>query len=154
MNDMPHRDMDKFVFQMLPYSYLDARNNSESRKKYTDTPMWNSTLSDRIAPMTNVDRNASSYFWYSPVETDDFSIFPSSYIETAEFDCLHDDGILFAKELKMAGVEVELNETKGTMHGYDIMRKASVSLASMEKRIAFMKDYLEQKTEICNKNSN
>ena len=37
------------------------------------------------------------------------------------------------------------------MHGYDIMRKASVSSASMEKRIAFMKDYLEQKTEISNK---
>ena len=134
----------KFVFQMLPYPYLDARNNSESCKKYTDTPMWNSTLSDRITPMTNVDRSDPSYVWYSPVETDDFSIFPPSYIETAEFDCLHDDGILFAKELKAAGVEVMLNETNGTMHGYDIMRKASVSLASMEHRITFMKGHFEQ----------
>ena len=109
--------------------------------------MWNSTLSDRITPMTNVDRSDPSYVWYSPVETDDFSIFPPSYIETAEFDCLHDDGILFAKELKAAGVEVMLNETNGTMHGYDIMRKASVSLASMERRIAFMKEHFEQRTE-------
>ena len=136
----------RFVFQMLPYPYLDARNNSESCKKYTDTPMWNSTLSSRITPMTKVDRNAPSYIWYSPVETDDFSIFPPTYIETAEFDCLHDDGILFAEELQLAGVEVELNETKGTMHGYDIMRKASVSLDSMKRRIAFMKCHLEQRT--------
>lgn len=78
------------------------------------------------------------------METDDFGIFPPTYIETAEFDCLHDDGILFAKELKAAGVEVMLNETNGTMHGYDIMRKASVSLASMEQRITFMKGHFEQ----------
>lgn len=83
---------------------------------------------------------------YSPVETNDFSIFPPAYIETAEFDCLHDDGILFAEELKAAGAAVELNETKGTMRGYDIMRKASGSLDSMKRRIAFMKGRLEQKT--------
>jgi len=45
----------KFGFQMLPYSFLDARNNSESCKKFTDTPMWNSMLSSRITPMTKVD---------------------------------------------------------------------------------------------------
>ena len=81
------------------------------------------------------------------METDDFGFFPPTYIETAEFDCLHDDGIFFAEELKAAAVAVELNETKGTMHGYDIMRKASVSLASMERRIAFMKEHFEQRVE-------
>ena len=38
----------KFRFQMLPYPFLDARNESESCKRFTDTPMWNSSLSDRI----------------------------------------------------------------------------------------------------------
>ena len=47
----------KFRFQMLPYPYLDARNESESCKRFTDTPMWNSSLSDRIGPMTKVDKN-------------------------------------------------------------------------------------------------
>ena len=108
-----------------------------------DTEIY-STLSDRIAPMTKVNRNDPSYVWYSPVETNDFSIFPPTYIETAEFDCLHDDGILFAEKLKTDGVEVVLNETKGTMHGYDIARKASASLASMEQRIAFMNIYFKR----------
>jgi len=129
----------KFRFQMLPYPFLDARNNSESAKKYTDTPMWNSSLSDRIAPMTKVDRNNPNYFYYSPVEAENFEELPPAYIETAEFDCLHDDGILYAKLLRKTGISVQLNETKGTMHGFDIVMNAPTTLAAMEKRINFMK---------------
>lgn len=132
----------RFAFQMLAYPYLDATSSSESYRKFTDTPMWNSALSSRITPMTRVDKNHPSYLWYSPVEADDFSYFPPAYIETAEFDCLHDDGILFAQKLRSAGIEVLLNETKGTMHGYDIVTGASVSRDSMEKRIDFMKGHL------------
>ena len=129
----------KFRFQMLPYPYLDARGNSESCKRFTDTPMWNSSLSDRISPMTRVDKNDPNYVWYSPVEADSFEGLPPAYIETAEFDCLHDDGILYAQLLREAGIEVTLNETKGTMHGFDIAAKAPTTLAAMSKRIDFMK---------------
>ena len=129
----------KFRFQMLPYPFLDARNTSESCKRFTDTPMWNSSLSNRIGPMTKVDKNDPHYMWYSPVEADSFEGLPPAYIETAEFDCLHDDGILYAGHLRAAGIEVTLNETKGTMHGFDIATKAPTTLAAMEKRIAFMK---------------
>ena len=71
----------------------------------------------------------------------DFSKLPPAYIETAEFDCLHDDGILYSEKLRMAGVEVTLNETKGTMHGFDIMQKASITKAALEARISFMKKW-------------
>lgn len=129
----------KFTFQMLPYPFLDARNNSDSCKKYTDTPMWNSTLSCRIAPMTKADRNNQNYVYYSPVEAESFEGLPPAYIETAEFDCLHDDGILYAEKLRAAGIEVTLNETKGTMHGFDIMQKAKTTQKALAARIAFMK---------------
>ena len=129
----------KLRFQMLPYPFLDARNESQSAKRFTDTPMWNSRLSDRIGPMTKVDKNDPNYVWYSPVEADRFEGLPPAYIETAEFDCLHDDGVLYADLLKKAGIEVILNETKGTMHGFDIATKAPTALAAMSKRIAFMK---------------
>lgn len=129
----------RFLFAMLPYPFLDARNNSASCKKYTDTPMWNSTLSDRIEPMTKVPKDHPSYVWYSPVEAKDHSVLPPAYIETAEFDCLHDDGVLFAGLLKKAGVPAVLNETKGTMHGYDIVTRSPLAKAAMERRIAFMK---------------
>ena len=58
-------------------------------------------------------------------------------------DCLHDDGILYAKKLREAGVEVTLNETKGTMHGFDIMQKAETTKAALAARIAFMKKVFE-----------
>lgn len=129
----------KFRFQMLPYPYLDARGNSESCQKFTDTPMWNSSLSDRIAPMTKVEKNSPNYVYYSPVEAERFDGLPPAYIETAEFDCLHDDGTFYAKLLQKAGVPVTLNETRGTMHGFDIAQKAPTTLAAIEQRIAFMK---------------
>lgn len=129
----------KFRFQMLPYPFLDARNTSLSAKRFTDTPMWNSSLSDRIGSMTKVDKNDPNYIWYSPVEAGCFEGLPPVYIETAEFDCLHDDGILYADLLRTAGIDVTLNETKGTMHGFDIATKAPTTLAAMEQRIAFMK---------------
>lgn len=131
----------KFVFQMLPYPYLDARNNSESNKKYTDTPMWNSSLSERIAPMTKVDKNNPNYVYFSPVEAENFEGLPPAYIETAEFDCLHDDGILYAAKLRAVGIDVTLNETKGTMHGFDIVQNASITKSALKSRISFMKKW-------------
>ena len=129
----------KYRFQMLPYPFLDARNESESAKRFTDTPMWNSSLSHRIGPMTKVDKGDPNYVWYSPVESESFVDLPPAYIETAEFDCLHDDGILYADLLQKACIDVTLNETKGTMHGFDIATKAPTTLAAMEQRISFMK---------------
>jgi len=129
----------KFRFQMLPYPFLDARNNSESCKRFTDTPMWNSSLSSRIAPMTKVDRSSANYIWYSPVEAENYEGLPPAYIETAEFDCLHDDGILYADLLRKANIAVELNETAGTMHGFDIAKKTRITLAAMRRRIDYMK---------------
>ena len=132
------------AFQMIPYPFLDARNNSDSCKKFTDTPMWNSTLSERIGPMTAVDRSNPSYLYYSPVEAESFDGLPPAYIETAEFDCLHDDGILYAKKLREAGISVTLNETEGTMHGFDIMQKAPTTLKVLKERVSFMKKYFYQ----------
>lgn len=129
----------RFTFQMLPYPFLDARNNSDSCKKFTDTPMWNSSLSNRITPMTKADKSRPDYVYYSPVEADSFEGLPPAYIETAEFDCLHDDGILYADLLRKAGMEVVLNETKGTMHGYDIVQRSPITKASLEARVRFMK---------------
>lgn len=102
--------------------------------------MWNSKLSARIAPMTKADASSPDYVYYSPVEAESFEGLPPAYIETAEFDCLHDDGILYAEKLRLTGIQVTLNETKGTMHGFDIMQKAKTTQLAIEARIRFMKE--------------
>ncbi len=135
-----------FRFQMLPYPFLDMRGVSESNRKHTDTPMWNSTLSKRIGPMVKVDKEDAFYVYYSPVEAESFAGLPTAYIEPAEFDCLHDDGILYAEKLQEAGVAVTVNETKGTMHGFDIKQKAPTSIEAVSARVAFMRKIFEQKS--------
>ena len=129
----------RFRFQMLPYPFLDMRGESDSNKKYTDTPMWNSTLSQRIGPIIQVDKSKPSYVYHSPVEAESFEGLPPAYIETAEFDCLHDDGILYAELLRGAGIAVEVNETKGTIHGFDIKQKAPTTLEALSARVAFVR---------------
>ena len=64
---------------------------------------------------------------------------PPAYIEVAEFDCLHDDGELYAKLLKDAGIDVEYHETKGTMHGFDTMINAPTSQEMIRKRVEYMR---------------
>lgn len=70
----------------------------------------------------------------SPLEIKDLSAFPKTYIETAEFDCLHDEAIIFANKLKEANIEVILNETKQTFHGFEI-KKCSITEQAITRRI-------------------
>lgn len=108
-------DMPDYAF--LLYPVLDKRMETESMKKYTDTPIWNSVLNKKMWDLYlkgNKD-------YKSPGELKDVSFMPKTYIETAEFDCLHDEAIEFAKKLKKEHIEVFLNETKETMHGFDMI---------------------------------
>lgn len=68
-----------------------------------------------------------------------FADLPRAYIETAEFDCLHDEGIAYAEALRAAGVAVTLHETKGTMHGFDIAERAPTTKAAVAARVQYMR---------------
>ena len=72
------------------------------------------------------------------MEYSDLSFLPPAYIEVAEFDCLHDDGLLFKELLEKENIPVEYHEIKGTMHGFDTKYKAPTSIEAMNKRIAFI----------------
>lgn len=128
----------KPLCQVLIYPWLDNRSNSESNKKYTDTPMWNSTLSKSAGNHTNPNHIEFPPHLISPVEYKDLSFLPPAHIEVAEFDCLHDDGILFAELLKNQNIAVEFYEVKGTMHGYDTKIKAPTTQEMIEKRINYL----------------
>lgn len=127
------------LFQLLVYPVTDRRMASASQQKYTDTPMWHSRLSVKMwngyAPHTPVKNIA----YASPLEAAHFDRLPPAYVELAEYDCLHDEGLAYARRLADAGVEVELNETKGTMHGYDIAEKAPTARSAVKRRISYMK---------------
>jgi len=133
----------KLVFQMLIYPFLDLRMESESFKKYTDVPIWNSRKSGKVQPMIITSEVTQNRAYLSPVEADDLSSLPPAYIETAEFDSLHDDGILYAKILEKAGIPVKLTETKGTMHAFDMALNAPTTQMMIKKRVAYIKEMLK-----------
>lgn len=128
--------------QMLLYPVLDAAQNTDSIRRYQDTPMWNSK------------NNAKMWNWYldgtsplehqaaSPMTAPLPSKIPPTYLETAEFDCLHDEGLLYAQRLKQYGGCVTLYETKGTIHGYDFCLNSPITQQSIRHRIHFLKKTL------------
>lgn len=128
------------LFQVLIYPWLDKRKNSESNKKYTDTPMWNSSLSRKTRRYTNPQDIEFPPYINSPVEYEDLSFLPQAYIEVAEFDCLHDDGVLFHQLLLDHGISSELHEVKNAMHGFDTVFKAKTTQKMVQNRIIFIKN--------------
>ncbi len=128
----------KIPFQLLIYPFVDQSMDSESNRKYTDTPMWNSRLSLQMAGGYVQDPGVENFVYASPIEGSCDGL-PEAYIETAEFDCLHDDGINYCAKLRSAGIAVELNETEGTMHGFDIAQRALTTKAAVAARIDYMR---------------
>lgn len=125
--------------QMLIYPLTDIEMQTKSMKNFTDTPLWNAENNRRMwsyycRGVKKEDRRAAS-----PMHSDFPKIIPDAYIETAEYDCLHDEGIEYGKRLQKAGASVELNETKGTIHGYDIALNTRIAEQNIEKRIEFLR---------------
>lgn len=133
------RGTDMPIFQLLVYPVTDYRMKTESCRKYTDTPMWNTKLSVKMWKGYVRDEGTHDIIYASPMNSKNFDNLTSAYLETAEFDCLHDEGIAYANALQSAGVAVEINETKGTMHGFDIAQKALTTKNAVARRIKYMR---------------
>lgn len=128
------------LFQLLIYPVTDRRMQTESYKKYTNTPMWNSKLSAKMWQGYLQGEKIENISYASIIGAKNFENLPPAYIETAEFDCLHDEAIDYAKALIVSGVSVLLNETKGTMHGFDIAKKSKTASEAINARVMFMKN--------------
>ena len=135
------RGTDMPLFQLLVYPVTDRRMCYASCRTYTDTPMWNAKLSVKMWEGYVPNEDAPAIAYASPMEGERFDGLPAAYVETAEFDCLHDEGVAYAKALQDAGVDVTLNETKGTMHGFDIVQRSETTKRAVRARIAFMQEH-------------
>lgn len=128
--------------QMLLYPVTDRRMITQSYRKYTDTPMCNSKDMSKYLKMYVKNLDESKLPYLSPIEAPSLIGQPGAYIETAEYDCLHDEGANYAEKLKKAGVPVILHEIPRAMHGYDIAQETPLINQIMEKRIRFIKKNL------------
>lgn len=125
--------------QMLVYPLTDAEMRTESMKKFSDTPLWNSKNNRRMWRYYCGNLSAEEMYGASPMHGSLPRNIPDTYIETAEYDCLHDEGILYGKRLRESGANVEINETKGTIHGYDVALTTGIAVRNIKKRISFLR---------------
>ena len=75
-------------------------------------------------------------------EIESLGFFPPTYIEAAEYDCLHDEGLEFAEKLKAQDVTVEVHDMKDTCHGYETAIKSSIVEKGMSWRIKWIRSIL------------
>lgn len=122
--------------QLLFFPVTDRRMQTASMRAFPDTPMWNARLNARMWRWYLPDAPSAPIAYASPAEAASLAGLPPAYIETAEFDCLRDEGVAYALALREAGVEAELVETTGTMHGYDGVRTSPTVQACMDRRVA------------------
>lgn len=126
----------KVNFQFLVYPVCDHTMSTASMQTFQDTPLWNAPNTKLMweVYLSGVDRSKIPPY-VSTLQRANLAGLPPAYIETAEFDCLRDEAILYAKRLKEASIEVEFNETKGTIHAYDIVRGSSITAENIDGRV-------------------
>ena len=129
----------KPIAQMLIYPVIGTEQPTQSMLEFDDTGMCNNKDFEKYCKLYFKNDADKSHKYASPLNQKDLSIYPPTFVETAEFDCLRDEGVLFAKLLKTHNVEVETNFTQKTIHGYDIVRNNQIVKNSLKKRVEFLK---------------
>lgn len=125
----------RLCFQFLVYPVTDCRMDTASMQKYTDSPLWNAGLNRKMWELYLRDGDAGTPEYAAPMLASSFSNLPPAYVEVEEFDCLHDEGAAYARALEAAGVNVQLEDVKGTFHGFDFFTSKEISRTMVQKRV-------------------
>ncbi len=125
--------------QLLIYPLTDVAMATASIGQFPDTPLWNARHNRRMWAYYCRDLSAERIYTASPMHGGLPPVIPDTYIETAEYDCLRDEGVLYAEKLRKAGARVVLNQTRGTIHGYDCVLTSEIAVRNIEKRISFLR---------------
>ena len=139
-NKYEQENLKKPCLQMLIYPLTDYDQELDSMRKNEGAPIWNLKNHKRMMRYYFRDLQPSEIQNLMPMQHELPKSIPETYIETAEFDILHDEGIRYGKKLEAAGASVEINETAGTFHGYDAALHSKIVQKNIEKRIAFLKE--------------
>ncbi len=129
----------KICFQMLLYPVTDCSMSTHSANEYVDTPIWNAIANRKMWQLYLRDTEEPISPYASPIHAETLRNLPSAYIETAEFDPLHDEGENYAARLQSDGVDVILNNTRGTVHGYDLLKENDILKESLAQRTQALK---------------
>lgn len=124
--------------QLLIYPVTGIKMDTESMRNFTDTPLCNSKDIEKYHAFYIKEPLQDAQGYASPIHAESLEKLPAAYFETAEFDCLCDEGILYAERLIATGVPVVLNKTHGTIHGFDIALKSEIVKDCVDQRVDYI----------------
>jgi ketosteroid isomerase-like protein len=103
-------------FQLLVSPVLDSTMSTESYETYADGYFLTRDLMkwawNQYCPGALADPNVS------PIHADDLAGLPAALIVEAECDPLRDEGAVYARRLREAGVKAEVIQYPGMVHGF------------------------------------
>lgn len=136
------RDAPRIAFQMLLCPATDDRLRTDSMAEFSEPgPMeagragaeflWRYYLGEPDGPISP---------YAAPARAEDLSGLPPTYLTTAEFDCVRDEGMDYGIRLVKAGVPTELHHYSGCFHAFDLVaRTAAVSMRAVEEQVTVLK---------------
>lgn len=139
-----HEDAIALCGQLLVYPATDSDCKSKSSTAFANVRPFKQASSPAVwkAYLGHPHTTAAPRY-ASPLHGNLTGLAPA-YVETAEFDVLHDEGLAYAKAMQMGGVNVTLNETKSTVHGFDLLASASaLSQQAIASRVQFLRNVFQ-----------
>ena len=129
----------KIDFQLLAYPVVDADmtrqsylDNGEDYLLTTKTMKW---FWDMYCPDEELRANPT----LSPLQAEDLSGLPATLVVTAEFDPLRDEGELYGKRLKEAGVAAEVLSCDGLVHDFlataPVFKSSGAAFAQIAEKV-------------------
>jgi acetyl esterase len=130
------------VFQLLVCPALDDRLQTASMAEFAEAePMEAGRVGARHLwrqYLGTVDGDVSPYA--APARAEDVSRLPSTFLITAEFDCLRDEGLAYGLRLIQAGVPTELHHFPGCFHAFDLVaRTATISQRAVDEQVTALR---------------
>lgn len=103
--------------QALNYATLTDELDAPAFKTFADAPITTRSVEEGWELYLG-DRRPIQDPYAVPLKAKDLSKMPPAIVGVAEIDCLADDGYDYARRLKEAGNDCELQIAKGMIHGY------------------------------------
>ena len=132
----------KISAKVMIYPTSDARLNHPSVDKYANGYLLTKEIMEWFIDHYKRDDSDILDPNFSPLLAEDLSNMPPTYVFTAEYDPLKDEGKAYADQLKEAGNEVIYKDYAGMIHGFfNMPRLTKVALEAQEDIRAFLGKY-------------
>lgn len=127
---------------LLIYPAADRLDAQGSRSTFWNAPMFSGRDYEMVKRHYYGNVSDALMVYAAPLLADTLRGMPPAYIETAEFDPLHDDGERLAKRLEEDGVLVEYHNQIGAPHGYDAAMSAPTTIEMRTIRKRWLQEHL------------